>query len=163
MGLCARDIMQDDVEVVTPDLRLPDLERAFLDKRATGFPVVENGRLVGVVSRSDVVRHSSVERSIAGELSDYYRSPEVSQPDDERESDAEAAEVGMRIAETVVREVMSDAVVCVRPTDPIDEVARALVERRIHRVPVVDDDRLVGIISSLDLVRLMADGRAVAS
>ena len=48
----------------------------------------------------------------------------------------------------------------VMQTDPLQEVARCLVGHRIHRLPVVDAGRLVGILTSLDLVRLFAEGRA---
>ena len=61
----ARDLMSGPPRTVRPDTSLADLERALLDAGVGGFPVVEDGRLVGVVSRSDVVRQLSVEQSLA--------------------------------------------------------------------------------------------------
>jgi CBS domain-containing protein len=49
--------------------------------------------------------------------------------------------------------------ITVSPDEPLESVARALVEHRIHRVPVAEGGELRGIISSLDLVRLIAEGR----
>ena len=52
---------------------------------------------------------------------------------------------------------MSHVPIAVDARQPLGEVARVLVEHRIHRVPVVEEGRLVGIVSSLDLVRVMAE------
>jgi CBS domain-containing protein len=158
MGLRASDLMQTKLHTVHPDLSLPDLERAFLEARVTGFPVVENDRLVGVVSRSDVVRKLATEQSYAEYLSDYHRdiggfeSPEPVEPLSQL-----AARVGARLGSASVKDVMSGAPVTVSPDDPISHVARALMEHGIHRVLVTRDGRLEGIITSLDLVRLLAD------
>jgi CBS domain-containing protein len=51
-------------------------------------------------------------------------------------------------------------VLSVRPDDSLAEVAGLLIDKHIHRVPVVEDDRLVGMVSSLDFVRLFAEGKA---
>ena len=59
-----------------------------------------------------------------------------------------------------VKDVMTHELITVSPADPLGVVARCLVEHGIHRLPVVDAGRLVGILTSLDLVRLIAEGRA---
>lgn len=157
----ARDVMQTAVRSIKPDKTLPELEEAFLEARVSGFPVVEKEKLLGIVSRSDVVRQLCVERSLAESLSDYYRDA-LAFSEDPTESFAEiAGRVGRRIEDLRVGDVMVTALITVSPDTPLDEVARTLVERRIHRVPVTEDGRLVGIVSSLDLVRLLAEKRAV--
>ena len=55
------------------------------------------------------------------------------------------------------------SIITVSPADSLQEVARSLIEHRIHRLPVVDAGRLVGILTSLDLVRLFAECRAKAT
>ena len=158
MALTARDVMQTEVKTVPPELTLPNLERAFVDKGVSGFPVVDaDGMLVGIISRSDVVRHLTVERSREEILSDYYRYGGMGDvPSESLESIG--GRVGARAERVSVGEAMLRAVVTVAPGDPLPEVARKLVDHHIHRVPVVDGDRLVGIVSSLDLVRLLAEG-----
>ena len=59
-----------------------------------------------------------------------------------------------------VRDVMVTDVVTVTADAPVRDVARELVARRIHRVVVVDGGALVGIVSALDVVELVAEGRA---
>ena len=158
MALTASHVMQTEVETVPPELTLPNLERAFMDKGVNGFPAVDgDGKLVGIISRSDVVRHLTVERSRPELLSNYYRSGGMAGvPSESLESIGER--IGARVERVSVGEVMFRAIVTVAPGEPLPEVARKLVDHHIHRVPVVDGDRLVGIVSSLDLVRLLAEG-----
>lgn len=158
--LVARDIMHPKPKIVSPKTKLPDLQRALLSERVSGYPVVEEGRLVGVVSRSDVVRHLTVEQSVGEMLSDYQRDPggEVA---DEAFLDRVAQHLGRRMEKLLVSDVMITAVISVAPDAPVEALARTLVEHRIHRLPVVDGGRLVGLVSSTDLVRLVAEGRLV--
>jgi len=158
MGLRASDLMQTKLHTVHPDLSLPDLERAFLEARVTGFPVVENDRLVGVVSRSDVVRKLATEQSYAEYLSDYHRDIGGFEDFEPVEPLSQlAVRVGVRLGSASVKDVMSQSPVTVSPDDPLSRIAQALVEHCIHRVLVTRDGRLEGIITSLDLVRLFAD------
>ncbi|MBW2282401.1 MAG: CBS domain-containing protein [Deltaproteobacteria bacterium] len=159
MGLTARDVMQGEVHVVDSKMKLSGLQDAFLEKGVSGFPVVDNGRLVGVVSRSDVVRGLAVERSRAGMVSDYYRSSDaVGAEADHASFDAVAAQTGVRVANMTVSDVMAPSPTTVPADQPLREVAQMLVDQHIHRVPVVEGERLVGILTSLDVVRLVADG-----
>lgn len=156
--LRARDIMQAEPRTVSPQTTLPELQRRLLSERVSGFPVVEDARLVGVVSRSDVVRHLSVEQSVGELLSDYQRAAGAAEGD-QAYLDRVAEHVGRRMEKVRVADVMITAVISVAPDATLVEVARTLVEKRIHRLLVVEQGRLVGLVSSMDLVRLVADGR----
>jgi len=155
----ARDAMQTDVHTVEPGMSLADLERRFLSARVTGFPVVEKGRLVGLVSRSDVVRQLEVEQTQAEVVSDYYRDMGIVRDEPDPDLRAIADRVGQRLEGLKVADVMVHDLITVSPDAPLREVAATLVEHHIHRVPVVEDGRLLGIVSSLDLARLLAEGR----
>lgn len=161
MGFLARDVMQSEVRTVAPNVSLADLERIFCDSGQSGFPVVgEDDRLVGVVSRTDVVRRLVVEQSYAEYESSYYWETSDYVPQDaERSLDEIARQVGERLEAMKVEDVMSHSPITVTGATPLVDLARTLVERRIHRLPVVEDGRLVGILTSTDLVRLIADGR----
>jgi CBS domain-containing protein len=171
----ASDVMQTDVRTVGADMTLAELDRAFLEDRVSGFPVVQEGRLVGLVCRSDVVRQLGVvglvcrsdvvrqlgvEQSVAETISDYYRDVGGGGAEPAETLDSIARQVGARIEALRVKDVMTHELITVSPADPLQEVARCLVEHRIHRLPVVDAGRLVGILTTLDLVRLFAEGRA---
>ncbi len=159
MSRSARDLMQVEVRSVPPDLAVTELDKAFVDAGVGGFPVVEDGRLVGIVSRSDVVRQLYVELALSEYVSDFYRDVDGSTPDGLESLEAMGRRAGSRVAGMRVADVMMHRLITVTPDQPIAEVARVLVDHHIHRLPVVEDGRLVGILTSLDLVRLLAEGR----
>jgi CBS domain-containing protein len=153
----ARDLMRSDPRTVTPGMRLLDLDRAFLRDRSSGYPVVEKGRLVGIVTRSDVVRKLAMESCYAGGIADFCREAGWIEADDPAASArTEGAAIGERITSAKVADVMSRPVVTVSPDTPIAEVAQVLVENGIHRVPVAEGDRLLGWITTFDLVACLA-------
>jgi CBS domain-containing protein len=164
MALCAKDVMRTKVRSIGPDVSLADLEHALLEARRTGFPVVKDGRLIGVVSQSDIVRKLATEQIYADYLSDYYRDIGGFKETEPGESLSQmASRVGASLGPVCVKDVMSRTPVTVSPDDPVREVARVMVERNIHRVPVTSDGELLGIITSLELVSLIADGRITPS
>lgn len=158
MNLTARDLMQTDMKTVSPDLPLPELEQRFLEDRVGGYPVLEGDHLVGIVSRADILRRLCAERSAAEHVSDYYHVVgDGSAPVESLESFAQR--FGTRTEGLRVRDVMVRLMITVEPDHTIRHVARTIVDNHIHRVLVTSERRLVGIISSIDLVRLVADGQ----
>lgn len=157
MASTASDVMQREPHVASPSWDVATLERAFVAKRCTGFPVVGEGCLVGVVSRSDIVRRLAVEQAREGEISDFFR--EFGSPHTQDEASirrGEARALGERLAGCSVADLMSPPTFVVEEDTPIETVAEILVQHRIHRVPVVAEGRLVGILTTLDLVALLA-------
>lgn len=158
MELTAEDVMLRKVITVPSDLSLPDLERRLIDERVTGFPVVDDSVLRGVVSRSDIVRHLVLEQTIAAVATGFYedvRGVDVPLPT----SDWVARTVGKKIDEMRVKDVMSTELITVSSNAGLREVARVLTKHRIHRVLVVDNTRLLGVVSGYDFVRLYAEHR----
>jgi CBS domain-containing protein len=60
-----------------------------------------------------------------------------------------------------VSEIMSCNVISVTEETPVDEIALLLTERKIKRVPVMDRDKLIGIVSRSDIVRAVAQGHLI--
>jgi CBS domain-containing protein len=150
------DLMQKQVKTIAPDKSLPELERALIRWRIGAMPVVERGKLIGIVSRSDVVRQLCLERSLGEAMADAYRD----QTDSGFAAESQAAiaeEIGVRMERRRVRDVMIHDVVSVPPDLPVAKAAQLLLERRIHRLPVVENGKLVGIVSSLDFAKLVAE------
>ena len=164
MGLRVRDVMARGVRCVRPELSLPELEEEFVKERVTGFPVVDGDRLIGVISRSDLVRRLVAERSFEEYASTYYVDLSGFDEGPEPETLSElAARTGARIEGLTVSDLMTRAAIAVPPEAPLAEVASVMRDRRIHRIPVTESDRLVGIVSALDFVGLVADGLLVSS
>ena len=154
MTLRARDVMQKNVLAVSPDMTLAALEDFLIAKRISGVPVIEHGALVGIVSRSDVVRSLSLERALAGLIV-----AESSAPESADDPVRLPAGLASQLAARTVRDAMVSDTVTVAPDMPIAEVARVLQARHIHRVLVVEGASVRGVISTLDLVRLIAEGK----
>lgn len=157
--ITAADVMQAAVKSVPSTMTLPELESAFLEAKVSGFPVVDHGKLVGVVSRSDVVRQICSERDIAERTSDFYFD-ETGFHEKEMESFTDIADrLGERLEGLSVSDVMARDVRTVRLDHPISEIASQFAKHRVHRLPVTDRGTLVGIVTTMDLVRLIADNR----
>jgi CBS domain-containing protein len=158
MELCAKDMMTKGVVTVGPDVPLAELERRFIDDKVAGYPVIEDGTLVGVVSRSDVVRHLVLEHTIADVASGFYSDQDVaaiSKPASEWIPPASRREID----DVTVRDVMKRDLITVEPDDSPLDVARLMIKRHIHRILVTDCGRLVGVITSSDFVRFYAEKR----
>ena len=157
MATAASDVMQANPSVASPDWDVAELERAFFSKRCSGFPVVQRGELVGVVSRSDLVRRLAVEHAREGEVSDFFREFAPAEEGDEAAIRlGESRALAERLAGCTVADLMSPPTYVVEGDTPVEDIATLLVRHHIHRVPVVDAGKLVGIVSSLDLVALLA-------
>lgn len=158
MGLLARDLMERNVGIIDAGASLVELEQAFEEAGVSGFPVVEGERIVGVVSRSDVVRQLAGKSGEEPRLSTFYADIARFESELVVESFTDvAARAGKPIDPLRVCDLMTPSVVTVAPDATLTDVARTLVEHHIHRVLVTDDATLVGVVSSLDLVRLLAE------
>jgi CBS domain-containing protein len=150
--------MRTEVVTVPPELPLSELADVLLRHKIQGAPVVEDGRLVGIISRSDVVRQLKVEEERISDSSFYL---EPFDADTHRAEDHESVlqSAASRMPKLCVRDMMIMDLVTVSPATPLEDVARRMLEERVHRVLVTEGGALRGILSSLDLVALFADGR----
>jgi CBS domain-containing protein len=169
-SLTARDVMSTDVLTVTEDLTVRELARFLIEHEISGAPVVgRRGRLVGIVSVADVVRATAEQGLVGGKEPRVLttRPPETLEmlfaeeqaeetPVEEEMADEELAdEEPLRVAD-----IMSTRVLTVPPETPIDQLARAMLQARYHRLLVTAAERIVGVVSSMDLVRVLADRSA---
>lgn len=169
----ARDLMTTDVLAVRDGMTLEEVARFLVEHEISGAPVIDSrGRLLGVVSLADLVRAGAEDERAGGPASreairrapeaigfDELEEPELAaEPSEEEPPDEELAEEEPRRVE----DVMSTRVLTVEGSTGIDEIARMMLQARYHRVLVTEEGRLVGLVSSMDLVRLVADQVAVA-
>ena len=121
--MAVKEIMTVDVVTVPPDMPVTELVRLLDDRDISGVPVVErDGRLVGVVSATDVVRNA--------------RNPSHGH---------------------TVGDIMTRGTVSVRPGTTVPAVARFLVRARLHRALVMEDGRLLGIVTALFVLLAFSD------
>ncbi len=153
-------IMSRRVVDVPANARMPEIERLLIESRVSGCPVIdESGRVCGVLSRSDIVRRLCTEHTLAEAICDYYTDISgigLRTPEGETFEDI-AQRVGARMDHLRASDVMSREIISVESGTTIRQAAAVMSERALHRLPVIDDGRLVGVVSSLDIVRLVAE------
>ncbi len=143
MTLTVRDVMTTNVHVVRPQTPINDVARLLVDFRISGVPVEErSGEVVGVVSEADILLK---ETRGAGIRRRRLASP-VGDPDQDRHAldVVDAATAGA---------AMSSPALTIGPDRSVAEAAATMLRRGVNRLPVVDDGRLVGIVTRADLVR----------
>ncbi len=136
------DVMTRDVVSVTPDTPLKDVAALLVDRGISGLPVCDgDGTVVGVLSEADLLvkQGGSPERS--GGLFTWL-------------VDAAAAPDLAKLRAHSAGDAMTAPAVTVEADSPVSEAARTMVSLGVNRLPVVEDGRLVGIVTRADLVRL---------
>jgi CBS domain-containing protein len=165
--LRASDVMQSEVLAVPSTLPMIELERLLVRERVGGVPVVDDGRLVGIISRSDVIRYLTSDQAAESVDTQYYwdfggaTSPSPRTSGDSPSADPGAIE--QVLADLTVADLMVKDIVSVTPDQPISHVAAMMESRHVHRVLVVERHSLIGVVTTMDMTRLIAEGRAVAN
>ncbi|MCA9680822.1 MAG: CBS domain-containing protein [Myxococcales bacterium] len=140
----AREFMVDAL-IVVPDRSVRDLAKLLLDENSDGACVVEDGRLVGVVTTMDLVfQEKKVHLPSILSFMDFAIPLE---PPDRLRQELE------KIAGTRVREIMSTDLVTVGPDATMSEVASLMVDKHLTLVPVVESERVLGVINKQSLLR----------
>ena len=150
-----KDIMATNVISISPALGLDALDQEFTLNGIGGAPVVDHKKVLGVVSRSDIIKQLNIEQTNALIAYDYYDAPFIDS-NDPLNLDRTGAAVGERMAHMTVRDVMNSSVLSVTPNQSLTAAANLMVEKNIHRLLVLEDEELVGLVSSMDFVKLMS-------
>ena len=149
----AKDLMTTDVIAVGADATVKAVAQIMLSHRISAVPVTDKeGRLLGIVSEGDLLRRAETGTE-----------PRRSWWLDLIASAEERADDYVRSHATHVRDVMTKRLVTVEEDTPLSTVAALLEEKRIKRVPVVKDERLIGIVSRADLLRGLATAKIEAA
>jgi len=128
-----RDYMKSPVFTVTPDTLIYNAMETMREKHVRRLPVVENGKLVGLVTRKTIIEATPSPSTALTLWGLHYQ-----------------------LSCMKVRDVMITDVIVVHPDDTIKEVLAISEQHRIGTFPVVDDNgNLVGILTSTDLLHIM--------
>ena len=156
-------IMQRDVLSVGEDWSLYDLSGFLADKQISGAPVTSAaGDLVGVVSLTDIVRHNSMPESQSQEQHDtheyYLHTLELQVAQEEAATYHVDEETTTR-----VKDIMTPMIFQVREDASIEEAADTMIKGRIHRLFISGDEGLVGVVTALDMLKMLSSMQGSAS
>lgn len=161
-----RELMSRDVVTVEEDMSVRDLARLLTEEEITGAPVVDvHGEVVGVVSATDVLQLAASHDGSTSPVTDtieasYYRFETEIMPDLTVETQALDWSL---FDDRIVSEIMNPVRYSIAPDATIEELANLLLDKRIHRALVMEDDELEGIVSTYDVLEDVAGRARVAS
>jgi CBS domain-containing protein len=144
--LSVGEIMETDWPTLGPESTVEDAIKLFAEARISGAPVVEDGRLIGIITEGDLIFQDAEIKSpgfldILGGLVPLGNTEEYR---------TEA----LKSAGVTVGEIMTDDPVTVAPEATLAETATIMAEQRKKILPVVEGERLVGVITRMDILTL---------
>lgn len=144
--LTAKQIMTREIITVGMELAVSELAALFWKNRIGGAPVVdESGKLLGIVTESDLIDQSK-----------KVHIPTIMTILDSMiflENPAKLDREIKKMTGTKVKDIYSTKVTTVNEDTPMSEIATIMADRKLHTLPVVDGDRLVGVIGKADIIR----------
>jgi acetoin utilization protein AcuB len=126
--------MSHPVITVDPDMSMPDALALFKRERIRRAPVVKDGKLLGIISKTDLLNASP---SQATTLSQW--------------------EMTYWLSKIKVKEIMTKEVITVDVNTPIEEAARIMADNKIGGLPVTRDGHVVGMITETDLFKIFLE------
>ena len=130
----AKDMMSDEVITVKKGDSLAEIAELMIKKRISGFPVLENGEIIGIITSNDLFL-----------VMDMIKTGELLQNDDTNSS------------QPSVNFAMSTDIVTVNPETNLDEIISLMKYRNIHTLPVMSQNKLVGVIGRRDIFKSFYD------
>jgi len=147
--------MNPEVLVVRDDLTVAELAAFFVDQEISGAPVHDDsGSLVGVVSLTDIVRCTS--SGGTRYVPDHDPGFDVRGWEDRLEPE-DLESLHFDDEGVLVRDIMTPAVFSIDADTPIREVARSMMDSHLHRMLVTKEGKIVGIVSTSDLLQMVAE------
>jgi acetoin utilization protein AcuB len=128
------DRMSRPVITVTPDTPINDALAMFRNEHIRRAPVMSDGKLVGIISEGDLLNAAPSSATTLSVWETHYL-----------------------ISKVKVKDVMSKKVITVAKDTPIEEAARIMADKKIGGLPVVDFDRVVGMITETDLFKVFLE------
>lgn len=149
--ITVRDMMTPDPVTVAPELTVTEVAKLMVDKKVGAFPVVKDGKLVGLVTEGDLIVKDIklVYPTYIHLLDGFIMYPPSTTRFEHELRKAVAATVG---------DVMTADPIAIQASASMEDVASLLVDRDVSRLPVLDGDELVGIVTKSDVLRSMVGG-----
>ena len=144
--LTVGEIMETDWPTLGPESTIEDAIKLFAEARVSGAPVVSDGRLLGIISEGDLIFQDADVKS-PGFLDILGGIVPLGNTEEYRREVLKSAGV-------TVGEVMTEDVTTITPEATLVEAATVMAEKRRKILPVVEGDRLAGVVTRMDILTL---------
>lgn len=152
-SLKIRDIMETNVVTVGPDASVRELSQLLEERGVSGVPVVDgDDRVIGVVTEGDIIMQDA-ELHFPHYI--QFLDGVIFLESVQRFAERFRKTFGARVSDIMSREVWS-----VGPDAGVHEVATLMADEKVNRIPVVEDERIVGIVTRADVVGAIARSQA---
>jgi len=149
MEIKAADIMNRDVVCVKRSTTLQELVEILFTKRVGGVPVVDDKEeLIGIVSKTDLVTYG-LECELCEILGNKKENPLLS------DLQNFANIQGQEPSSVTVEQIMTTPAIAADPNAPVTDIVRIMLAKKIHRIIIAEGKKVVGIITTMDLLRLL--------
>lgn len=150
--LTVNDVMTKNPITISPETSVSDAATVMRTNRIGAVPVTENGKVVGIITETDLLRLLNVD-----EITDDLWLPSplevIELPIREAINWEKTKKALTNISETLVTDIMVTDVLVARPDDEIEAAAAKMLKKKIARLPVVgDNEMIVGIVTKSDLI-----------
>lgn len=148
-----KEFMNPNVVYFEPEDSIFRVAQAFSERDISGAPIVKNGKVVGVISETDIVKFLSFKLGRPGSPSTSLSLLLVSFVKDNIQIKSQLK----KISKIKIKDLMSKDVVSIHPDASLLEAASVMEKNDVNRLPVIIKGRLVGIIGSGDLIKALIE------
>ena len=146
--LSAKDFMTKDVITIKPEATVEELARVLIKHKISGVPVVDNeNKIIGIVTENDLIsKNKRLHIPTIIRLFDAFIILGSGRLGDEIK----------KMAAITVEDICTKRIVTITEDTSLQEVATIMFEQKIHLLPVVRDNTVVGIVGKADIVNAMS-------
>ncbi len=150
------DVMNKDVIICTPDDTLGQLADMFKKNHISGIPVVDKGKVVGLVSETDLIKLFKIpEYSNDLWLPSPFEIIEIPIRDLVKFEETKKFFENMKLRP--VKEIMTKTVHAISPDDGLEDASTMMVKYDVNRLPVIKNGKLVGIVARSDIIKGLSE------
>ena len=151
-----RDYMSRVLITCSPEDSILEAAKKLAENHISGMPVVKDDKVVGIISVSDIVRYMSIE------IKEHHLPPKEPQSIpmvilNLLQNELRFKKELEKVSKSKVKDVMTKEVIYVEPDTSLFEAASLIQKHDITRLPVIEEGKLVGIISKSDLVKALIE------
>ena len=150
-----KDVMNSDVISCRPDDEISNAAQLLKEQNISGLPVVDEGKVVGIVTEADVLKLLEVPEHGGLWLPSPFEVIEI--PIRELINWEDTKHMLADIGSKPIRDIMESEVYAISADSSIEDASSMMIKHKVNRLPVLDGETLVGIITRGDIIRGLAE------